>query len=237
MLCLNRLLKTAFGWELAGRANSSFQRDRELHCVWLWRTDRKRTAPNSQMSKWAISTNSDIRHWVHRNTSSTDTDCFWSYDSPLLVLIPCFSLCAQFAGFSSESLCERIMDAQSSVLVTAGTVYLLKFHRRKTSSAWMWSDVAKAPINDSFDAFFPLCVPHLHHTQMVFTEERSWSTWSRFQMRLWRSVEKSKSISQQPCLHRVAEDPAFTAWVTTNTLFSQLLSERIKEHISGLLDY
>lgn len=26
----------------------------------------------------------------------------------------------QFAGFSSESLCERIMDAQSSVLVTAG---------------------------------------------------------------------------------------------------------------------
>lgn len=26
----------------------------------------------------------------------------------------------QFAGFSSESLCERIMDAQSSILVTAG---------------------------------------------------------------------------------------------------------------------
>lgn len=31
-----------------------------------------------------------------------------------------FSLHVQFAGFSSESLCERIMDAQSSVLVTAG---------------------------------------------------------------------------------------------------------------------
>lgn len=31
-----------------------------------------------------------------------------------------FFLHIQFAGFSSESLCERIMDAQSSVLVTAG---------------------------------------------------------------------------------------------------------------------
>ncbi len=28
----------------------------------------------------------------------------------------------QFAGFSSESLCERIMDAQCNILVTAGNV-------------------------------------------------------------------------------------------------------------------
>uniref|UniRef100_A0A8D3CY55 Propionate--CoA ligase n=1 Tax=Scophthalmus maximus TaxID=52904 RepID=A0A8D3CY55_SCOMX len=35
----------------------------------------------------------------------------------------CLSLIVQFAGFSSESLCERIIDTQSSVLVTADGVY------------------------------------------------------------------------------------------------------------------
>lgn len=40
--------------------------------------------------------------------------------SPPLSFSSLFLFHVQFAGFSSESLCERIMDAQSNILVTAG---------------------------------------------------------------------------------------------------------------------
>lgn len=97
----------------------------------------------------------------------------------------------QFAGFSSESLCERIMDAQSSVLVTAGNIYRL-FQtcgqqistRRCECPCSLWNI---ALLYSSRSPFY------LSDTQTVFTEGRSWSTWSRFQTKRWRNARKSKS--------------------------------------------
>ena len=149
-----------------------------------------------------------------------------------------FSLHVQFAGFSSESLCERIMDAQSSVLVTAGRSSLsfgravwrdsgtrtqfaeaLRGCKNDQAVRGLCSNTSSLLVDASHHLFAP--PPFFYNIQMVFTEERSWSTWNRLWMRLWRSAGKSRShskangfpnLSNHPCLRSLLLVMGLNPW-------------------------
>lgn len=93
---------------------------------------------------------------------------------------------------------------------------------------------------------------YLRDTQMVFTEERSSSTWNRFQTRLWKSAGKSRSclhtrptVFQFPATTRIYTNAAGNrahpgTWHTKHTHTHREQSSVIREteeYISGLLDY
>lgn len=83
------------------------------------------------------------------------------------------------------------MDAQSSVLVTAGNIYRL-FQTCGQQIGTRRCECPCSPWNIALLYISPSPF-HLSDTQTVFIEGRSWSTWSRFQTKRWRNARKSKS--------------------------------------------
>ncbi|XP_026169219.1 acyl-CoA synthetase short chain family member 2 like [Mastacembelus armatus] len=68
-----------------------------------------------------------------------------------------------FAGFSSESLCERIMDAQSSILVTADGVY----RGEKLINLKQIADEALHKCREKASTSISKCLVVRHHTLMT----------------------------------------------------------------------
>lgn len=84
---------------------------------------------------------------------------FWKFLGATTVLSHSCSvfvcLVPQFAGFSSDSLCERIIDAQSCVLVTAGRFGSRHTHTRRCV---MWTLFCKLWLSRFLDLI--ICPPH-----------------------------------------------------------------------------
>lgn len=89
-----------------------------------------------------------------------------------------------------------------------------------------WTSSSAPPSSPSIPS--PNLSPSFHLIQMVFIEERSWSTWSRLRTRLLRSAGKSKSYSFPPL-------PLFTRAAGNGTLAYESLDTHRQQSLSAVI--
>lgn len=88
----------------------------QLYCIYSWLLHLLLSSCSFTWSLFSLekkNKNSKVLS-LKKSCKCSWNDCFCYLTSSVFLFV------VQFAGFSCESLCERIVDAQSSVLVTAG---------------------------------------------------------------------------------------------------------------------
>uniref|UniRef100_G3PWI6 Propionate--CoA ligase n=1 Tax=Gasterosteus aculeatus aculeatus TaxID=481459 RepID=G3PWI6_GASAC len=114
-----------------------------------------------------------------------------------------------FAGFSSESLCERIVDAQSGVLVTADGVY----RGEKLIDLKQIADKALEKCREKSSSSVTKCLVVKHHAAECNKLQTSWNSgcdvW-------WDDVMRDSSEECEP-EWLDAEDPLFILYTSGST--------------------
>ncbi|KAJ3595136.1 hypothetical protein NHX12_004441 [Muraenolepis orangiensis] len=120
-----------------------------------------------------------------------------------------------FAGFSSESLCERIVDAQSSVLVTADGVY----RGEKLINLKQIADEALEKCRERSSASVTKCLVVRHHglrTQSAEARDGLQTSWDSACDVRWDEAMRDASEECEP-EWLDAEDPLFILYTSGST--------------------
>uniref|UniRef100_A0A1A8J7N4 Acetyl-coenzyme A synthetase n=1 Tax=Nothobranchius kuhntae TaxID=321403 RepID=A0A1A8J7N4_NOTKU len=120
-----------------------------------------------------------------------------------------------FAGFSSESLCERIMDAQSSVLVTADGVY----RGEKLINLKQISDEALEKCREKGSSGVTTCLVIKHQAQRTRTGtscNKLQTPWDSERDVWWDEVMRDSPDECEP-EWMDAEDPLFILYTSGST--------------------
>uniref|UniRef100_A0A3B3CPK5 Acetyl-coenzyme A synthetase, cytoplasmic n=1 Tax=Oryzias melastigma TaxID=30732 RepID=A0A3B3CPK5_ORYME len=114
-----------------------------------------------------------------------------------------------FAGFSSESLCERIMDAQSSVLVTADGVY----RGEKLINLKQISDDALEKCGEKAPCSVTKCLVVNHHA----VRTKGGTSCNKLQVNMWWDEAMADSPEECEPEWLDAEDPLFILYTSGST--------------------